>query len=209
MTESIRRALGFEVSRETLDRLSTFEHLLGKWNKAINLVAPSTLAEASTRHIADSAQILRCAETPAEWIDLGSGAGLPGLIIAIISDGEALGHNVTLVESDIRKAAFLREAARATGVKITIENRRAETLSPASYDVVSARALAPISRLLEYAEPLMADNGIGLFLKGGRHAAEVDEASKRWHFTHETIPSVLDGDGVIVKVRKPRRVRNR
>jgi 16S rRNA (guanine527-N7)-methyltransferase len=162
------------VSRETLARLQALAERVGRWNRAINLVAPSTLEEIWERHILDSLQLLRLA--PAEirhWADLGSGGGFPGLVAAADLAARAPAARVTLVESDRRKAAFLRSTAAALGLEVAVAEARIEALAPLGADVVSARALAPLPRLIPLVRRHLAPGGIALLPKGERAAAEI------------------------------------
>jgi 16S rRNA (guanine527-N7)-methyltransferase len=195
----------FDVSRETIDKLLTYEALLRQWQKTINLVAESTLDAVWSRHFADSAQLLALAPPGAKrWLDLGSGAGFPGLVLAIMLAGRD-GTKVTLVESDTRKAAFLGEVARRTGAPVDIRPERIENAATqsklGSVDVITARALAPLPRLLELAAPAFSDHTVGLFLKGREAETEVDAAKERWAFAGELQPSLTDLSGRIVVVR--------
>jgi 16S rRNA (guanine527-N7)-methyltransferase len=233
-------AAAFDVSRETIERLEVYEALLRQWQKAVNLVAPSTLDAVWHRHFADSAQILRLAPPGARsWVDLGSGAGFPGLVIAILladrgyppPGGEGLGvggaqtagvlrspppqpsltrgegafSRVMLIESDSRKCAFLREVARRTGVTVEILSTRIELAATQakldSPEVVSARALAPLDRLLGLAAPLFTPATVGVFLKGRDAAAEIETAAKAWTFAVEMVPSITEATGRVVVVR--------
>jgi 16S rRNA (guanine527-N7)-methyltransferase len=195
----------FGVSRETIDKLSTYEALLRQWQKTINLVAPSTLDTIWSRHFADSAQLLALAPPDARrWLDLGSGAGFPGLVLAVML-ADRPDAKVTLIESDTRKAAFLGEVARRTGAPVDIRPERIEKVATQSklgpVDVITARALAPLPRLLELAAPAFSDHTVGLFLKGREAETEVDAARERWTFAGELQPSVTDVSGRIVVVR--------
>lgn len=200
--EAFRAA--FSVSRETLDRLTLYEDLLKRWQKAVNLVAPTTLGEIWHRHFADSAQLVRLIPEEAEaLVDLGSGGGFPGLVLAIVLHERKAMH-VTLVESDGRKAAFLREVARQTQVPVDILSTRIENAETqrkvSTVDVVTVRALAPLNRLLGLAAPFFAPNTRGLFLKGRDVHGEIDEAREAWHFDVELVPSVTDAQGQIAVV---------
>lgn len=200
-------AAAFDVSRETLDRLKTYEQLVRQWQKAVNLVAPSTLDDIWHRHFADSAQIVALAPDATSWIDLGSGGGFPGLVVAILMAGRerAERFRITLVESDTRKSAFLREVARKTGVAVDILSTRIEIAATqdrvAAPQVVSARALAPLDRLLGLAAPLSSPATVGLFLKGREAAADVEAARRTWTFAAELVPSITEPSGRIVIVR--------
>lgn len=195
----------FSVSRETLGRLLAYAALLQQWQRTINLVAPSTLPDIWSRHFADSAQLLALAPPEARaWLDLGSGAGFPGLVLAILlaEHGQA---KMALIESDTRKAAFLGEVARQTGVPVDIYPERIERSATqaklASADVITARALAPLPRLMELAAPYFSPTTVGLFLKGRDVEAEVEAAGKSWSFEGTLQPSLTDPDGRIVVVR--------
>jgi 16S rRNA (guanine527-N7)-methyltransferase len=197
-------AAAFDVSRETIERLEVYEALLRQWQKAVNLVAPSTLDAVWHRHFADSAQIVRLAPAGARsWVDLGSGAGFPGLVVAILL--AETGARVTLIESDSRKCAFLREVARKTGITVDILSTRIEQAATQAKveppEVVSARALAPLDRLLGLAAPLFTPSTVGVFLKGRDAALEVETAAKAWTFAVEMVPSITETTGRVVVIR--------
>lgn len=191
-----------DVSRETRVRLDSFARTLHDWAPRINLVARSTLDALEERHIADSAQLFALRPVDARhWADLGTGGGFPGLVIAILAAEQAPDLRVTLVESDRRKAAFLAAAARAADVRPTILAERAESLPPLAADVLSARALAPLGRLLAHAERHLAPGGTALFPKGAAHAQEIAEALAAWRFTVQKIPSRTDPSGVVLAIQ--------
>lgn len=202
-------AAAFNVSRETLERLELYERLLRQWQKAVNLVAPSTLDAIWHRHFADSAQLLALVGPQASpWLDLGSGAGFPGLVAAILLAERGDAH-VTLIESNARKGAFLREVARETGIlpgvavdilSIRIENAATQANLPPPA-VISARALAPLDKLLALAAPLTGGSTTGLFLKGRDAEAELEDARKTWNFSVELVASRTEPDGRIVVIR--------
>lgn len=200
--EAFARAAG--VSRETLDRLQRYEALLRTWQARINLIGRGTLDEIWARHFLDSAQLFHLLPSNARiLVDLGSGAGFPGLVLAIMATGAGRTLAVHLIESDARKAAFLIEAARAAAVNVQIHPIRAKTAPkrvPAA-DVVTARALAPLDRLLPLAAPLLNPDGICLFLKGIQADAEIAEAAKTWRFSAESRPSLTDPTGRILCLR--------
>jgi len=184
------------VSRETLDRLARYESLLRKWQPKINLVGPATLAEAWKRHFLDSAQLRSLAADDARvLVDLGSGGGFPGLVLAILGVPE-----VHLVESDARKCAFLREVARETGAVVTVHNRRIEAIEGLVADVVTARALAPLSELVRQAYPFIGERGSALFPKGQNVDQELTEATRSWNMVVERIPSLSDKSGTVLKI---------
>jgi 16S rRNA (guanine527-N7)-methyltransferase len=188
-------AAGRDVSRETLQRLTTYLELLRRWQAAINLVGASTLADPWRRHILDCGQIAPHVPGAARTVlDLGSGAGLPGLVLALL--GVA---GVNLVESDQRKVQFLREAARATAAPVVVHPARIEQLELRA-DVVTARALAPLPRLLELAAPVLAPRGLCLFLKGEAVRDELTRARQSWHMHSELVPSRSGSKGVLLKL---------
>lgn len=191
------------VSRETVERLDRYAETLARWSKAKNLVGPDTLAHLWVRHIADSVQAQACLPGARRWADLGSGAGLPGLVIAILLAAEA-GATVDLVESNGRKCGFLRAAQRETGARATVRCMRIEDYAanpPADIEAVSARALAPLDRLIALAYPLLAAGAVGVFHKGQDVERELTEASRCWTFTHELVPSRTQAGAAIVILR--------
>jgi 16S rRNA (guanine527-N7)-methyltransferase len=184
------------VSRETQDRLQIFVALLKSWNRRINLVGRDTIGDIWRRHILDSAQLFRLLPRQARsLIDLGSGAGFPGLVLSMMGVPE-----VHLVESDGRKAAFLREAVRVTGTPAVLHAKRIDRVSPFGADVITARALAPLSELLEISQEFRAPNTICLFLKGRMVDEELTEATKAWHMQVDRQPSLSDPSGCIVRL---------
>jgi 16S rRNA (guanine527-N7)-methyltransferase len=190
------------VSRETLDRLDRFVETLLAWQQRINLIAPSTEPKLWTRHIADSLQLLALAPQAKTWVDLGSGGGFPGLVIACAL-ADKPGARVHLVESSTKKAAFLREAARATGAPAQIHAIRIEDFVEnltMAVDVVTARALAPLVRLLAATYPLLKTGTLGLFPKGQDVDAELTEAAKCWSIQSSLAPSLTDPKAKIVRV---------
>ena len=190
-----------DVSRETMERLEHYAALLRKWNAAINLVSKSTLEELWTRHFLDSAQIFDyCPDSGRHWADLGSGGGFPGLVIAILAAESNHDLRVTLVESDIRKATFLRTVARETGVSVQVLSDRIENLPPLSADVLSARALSALPQILEFAFRHMATDGLALFPKGATHAEELEAAHKIWTFSCNAFASQTDPRSVILSI---------
>jgi 16S rRNA (guanine527-N7)-methyltransferase len=184
------------VSRETRARLNTYAELLRKWQRSINLVGPRTLDDLWNRHFIDSAQLMPLIPSTARvLVDFGSGAGFPGLVLAILGMAQ-----VHLIESDQRKATFLREVARATGTAITVHTKRIEQVTPFPADVVSARALAPLSDLLGYAAPFIGPDSLCLFPKGQMVEDELTAASKTWNMNIDRIQSVTDPSATILRV---------
>jgi 16S rRNA (guanine527-N7)-methyltransferase len=192
---------GFDVSRETLDKLAVLAAELARWQAIKNLVGPATLDEVWSRHIADSLQLLSLAPDARTWLDLGSGAGFPGLVIAIA--GAERGLRVDLVESNDRKCAFLRHVARVTGAPARVHAARLETVVSTfrgRTDIVSARALASLDQLLAWTEPLLTTGTVGLFPKGRDVAAELTQARRSWTVQAEILPSRTDSTAGIVRI---------
>lgn len=190
------------VSHETLARLEDYVRLLSAWNNRINLVGRNTIGDVWQRHILDSAQILHhLRHHDRTVVDIGSGAGLPGLILSILGVRE-----VHLIESDRRKAVFLGEAIRLTRAPATLHVRRAESMAAMPVDVVTARACANLGDLLALAQPFIGPDTMCLFLKGKGAAAELTEAAKDWNMVVEALPSITDKSGSILKVEGVSRV---
>src|SRR5260370_29401422 len=191
------------VSRETAGRLDRFVALLLKWQEITHLIAPSTVPNLWTRHIADSLQLLDLAPEAKIWVDLGTGGGFPGLVIACALPGGA-GGLVHLVESSTKKAAFLREAVAATESPAVVHTVRMEKFveSFASRaDIVTARAVSPLSLLLARCLPLLQRGALGMFPKGQDVEAELTEASKCWRMAADLVPSRTDPKARIVMIR--------
>ena len=184
------------VSRETRERLNIYADLLRKWQRSINLVGPRTINDLWNRHFTDSAQLLPLIPpTSRVLVDFGSGAGFPGLVLAILGVAE-----VHLIESDQRKSTFLREVARATGTPVTIHAKRIEEVAPFPADVVSARALAPLGDLLGFAAPFLHPDSLCLFPKGQMAEDELTAASKIWNMNVDRIQSVTDPSATILRL---------
>lgn len=195
-------AVRVPVPEEILARLQLYADLLVKWQARINLVGPSTLDALWQRHMLDSAQL--AAHLPVgPVLDIGSGAGFPGLVLAILRQGP-----VHLVESDARKCAFLREAARLTGAEAVVHNARIESLAPFPVVAITARALAPLAKLLELSEKFLNPTVHCLFLKGKGGEEELTEAGKDWMMTAERMPSLADPSGQILHLREVHRGRD-
>ena len=187
------------VSRETLGRFETYAALIVKWQKAINLVGPKTLADIWRRHFLDSAQLWSLIPAGAQTlVDLGSGAGLPGMVLALLDFPE-----VHLIESDQRKAVFLRESARELGLKVTVHAKRAEVVTGVDADVVTARALAPLEDLVGLAAPFWrVRGGCGLFLKGAESSRELTGVQKRQNMRVDRFPSLTEPRGSVLRLRE-------
>ena len=192
---------GLAVSRETEARLHAFGDLLRKWNARINLVAPGTIASMWDRHIIDSAQVFALAPMAGQWVDLGSGGGLPGLVCAILAQDSQPTCRFTLIESDQRKAAFLLTAATQLGLNVQVLPKRAEQAQPQGADVVTARALAALPVLFPYVERHLHKGGVALLPKGKNYAEELEAARREWQFDVVSHPSQTDPAARILEVR--------
>lgn len=189
------------VSRETYQRLELYAELLRKWNPKINLVSKTTLDDLWTRHIVDSAQMFGMMKAGStRWVDLGSGGGFPGLVIAVLAKELAPELQVTLVESDQRKCAFLRNVSRETECKATVIADRIEKIEPLGADTLSARALTDLNGLLGFAKLHLAETGICLFPKGVTWEKEVEDARDSWRFSMDVIKSETQENAVILKI---------
>jgi len=187
-----------DVSRETLAAFDAWYALLSKWNRTINLVSPAAMSEFWERHALDSWQVVRhMPEGAKSAIDLGSGAGFPGIALGMAMADRGAG-DVLLVESAGKKANFLRTVVRALKLPVTVSSERAENLPAKPYDVVSARAFAPLPRLLDYAEPFWGPKTVGIFLKGEGAGAEIEEARMRFAFDVQAHASRTSGGGKVL-----------
>ena len=197
----------FDVSRETMERLEVYADALIHWQRSINLVASETIDDLWTRHILDSAQLIRLAPEAKQWADLGSGAGLPGMVIGLLLS-DIPDAMVYLVESNRKKTAFLRDVKHRTGAAVEILPERIE--SPvaqsriAHVDIVTARALASLTLLFTHCEPVLAAGGRALFMKGRTVETEIEEARQAWQFDMVRHQSISQPDSTIIDVRELR-----
>lgn len=207
--ETVLDAAGFQALLGATDAqiadLTRFQTLLAEWNEVMNLVGPLTIATYWTRHALDSAQLIPLAPESITWADLGAGAGLPGVVLAILLKGRA-GATVHLVESMIKRCRFLEVVAKDLDLPVQIHNARAEDLK-LKVDIVTARACAPMTKLLGFAEPYLRSGAVGLFLKGQDVETELAEARKAWTFDADLRTSQSDPRGRIVQVKRLSRVR--
>jgi 16S rRNA (guanine527-N7)-methyltransferase len=191
------------LAPEMKSKLGIYAALIGKWQAKINLIGPSTLPDLWTRHFEDSYQLAELGGAWTEWVDLGSGGGFPGLVIALTKTSAGRVH---LIESDKRKVAFLREVSRETGTQVEIHVGRIESILPKlceqiDFDVISARALAPLPLLLEFARPALVKGATGLFLKGRALSAELTELPPNNSLDIQIVASRTEPGGSIVIVR--------
>ena len=204
MTDNDARAAltdRFNVPRETLERFEVYDTLLRKWSSAINLVAASTLPMLWSRHFLESAAIFDAAGVKAGiWLDMGSGGGFPGIAVAILAADLAPSLRVTCIEADLRKCEFMRTVARATGINVGIMSKRIEDAPPQNADIISARALAPLDKLLALSEPHLLPQGACMFPKGASWRSEIDSAIESWRFRVENYESPTDENAAILKI---------
>lgn len=202
--EDLHKAAG-PVSRETFERLQAFEQLFLKWNRSINLAAPSTLDDVWRRHILDSAQLARIAPAATRWVDLGSGGGFPGLVLGFLLK-ERPGASIDLVESNRKKASFLQSVIGQFDLPARVVAKRIDD----SYglvstpEIVTARALAALPDLLDLAAPWLTKGARALFHKGRDYRAEVEESTHRWAFDLVEHSSMTDAEGVILEITELR-----
>lgn len=188
-----------DISHETGEKLKTYADLLVKWQKKINLVSPSTLPHLWHRHIFDSAQLMKFVSRENTITDIGSGAGFPGMVLAI------MGCRVRLIESDQRKCAFMADVARETGAAVELDNKRIEAAEPKPYDFITARALASLNELLGYAEPYMGMGAKALFLKGDNVSNELTFTNRLWHIKHQVHQSLTEKNASVLLIEEARR----
>jgi 16S rRNA (guanine527-N7)-methyltransferase len=205
----LQRALGqgAALTSVSIARLHQFEALVRKWNPSINIVARSTLEDLWHRHIMDSVQLFSCVRPNYRlWLDIGSGGGFPGIVIAILAAGLAPQLRIALVESDKRKSVFLSEAVRQLELSATIYPLRIDELAPQGADVVSARALAPLTTLCGLSVRHLRDDGVCAFLKGANADTEIIEARKDWRFDLDRTASITDSRASALFLRGLRHV---
>jgi len=196
-----------DVSRETIEKLDAFLGLVTKWNSAINLVSGPSLKNGWERHILDSAQLSLLSEgRRGLWVDIGSGGGFPGLVLAIIFHGAGRDIQMRLVESDERKCAFLREASRRMQVPVEVCCERVEGMAPQGADILSARAFAPMDKILSIAKLHLRDGGVAILPKGKSFADEIAVAKRSWVFEVEERPSFIEPEAMVLIVGNIRHV---
>ena len=198
-------AMATGADESAIADLQQYRSYLEDWNQRMNLVGPSTLDIFWSRHAWDSAQLLKLAPDARAWADLGAGAGLPGIVLAILGKG-VMGFHVDLVESMTKRCKFLSEVVEALELPATVHNARAENLD-LTVEIVAARACAPLHRLLGYARPYLQGGAIGLFLKGQDVVADMSEAARYWEYEADVVPSKSDPRGRIVRVKRLGRAR--
>lgn len=195
-----------DVSRETYGALETYAELTRKWTRRINLVSASSLAAIWTRHIEDSAQVFPHLPKSGHVLDIGSGGGFPGLVLAILARGQFRALRFTLVESDTRKCTFLRTVARELDLSATVKAARVEALPPQGADVMTARALASLPQLLAHGDRHLVEGGKALFLKGESASSEIDAARREFDFELARHASITHAEASLLEITRIRRV---
>ena len=190
-----------ELSPETMDRLRTYEILLKKWNKVVNLAASSTIPNLWNRHFLDSAQLLNCTTTAGRWLDIGSGAGFPGLVLATVATELRPATVFTLIEASAKKCAFMRCVAREIEIGVEVVESRCENVRPQNADVIVARAVAPLTDLLDLAVGHLTATGTLLFHKGRNRAEELHLARKQWRFDLREHRSITDPVAAVLAIQ--------
>ena len=191
------------VSRETLNDFYEYETLLYKWNEKINLVSKNTLVDIWERHFLDSGQIIKHVEASGKrWVDVGSGAGFPGLVVALLLRDRKIDCDLVLVEKNPKKGFFLNEVIRKLNLSIEVVNDNIDTLEPLNADILTARAFSELNNLIEIAFRHRKKEGICLFLKGENYRIELDKTLNYWFFDYDIVGSLSSSSGKIIRVKK-------
>ena len=191
------------VSRETLNGFYEYETLLSKWNKKINLVSKNTLVDIWERHFLDSGQIIKHVEASGKrWVDVGSGAGFPGLVVALLLRDRKIDCDLVLVEKNPKKGFFLSEVIRKLKLSVEVVNDNIDTLEPLNADILTARAFSELNNLIEIAFRHRKKEGICLFLKGENYRIELDKTLNYWFFDYDIVDSLSSSSGKIIRVKK-------
>ena len=192
----------FNVSRETFDFFCEFEALLSKWNKKINLVSKNSLRDIWERHFLDSGQIINHVEASGKrWVDLGSGAGFPGLVVALLLRDRKIDCDIILVEKNLKKVFFLKEVVRKLDLNVKVLNKNIRTIEPLNADILSARAFSELNELIEIGYNHRKESGICLFLKGENYRWELDKTLNYWFFDYDVLDSLSSNSGKIIRVK--------
>ena len=191
------------VSRETLNGFYEYETLLSKWNEKINLVSKNTLVDIWERHFLDSGQIIKHVEASGKrWVDVGSGAGFPGLVVALLLRDRKIDCDLVLVEKNPKKGFFLKEVIRKLNLSVEVVNDNIDTLEPLNADILTARAFSELNNLIEIAFRHRKKEGICLFLKGENYRIELDKTLNYWFFDYDIVGSLSSSSGKIIRVKK-------
>ncbi len=193
----------FNVSRETINSFYEYENLLCKWNKKINLVSKKTLAEIWGRHFLDSAQIINHVDASEKrWVDVGAGAGFPGLVVALLLRERKIDCEVVLVEKNAKKAFFLNEVIRKLNLSVKVVNKSIDCVEPLNADILTARAFSELKELIELAHRHRKERGVCLFLKGENYRSELDKTRNYWFFDYDIVDSLSNSYGKIIRVKE-------
>ena len=191
------------VSRETLNGFYEYETLLSKWNEKINLVSKNTLVDIWERHFLDSGQIIKHVEVSGKrWVDVGSGAGFPGLVVALLLRDRKIDCDLVVVEKNSKKVFFLNEVIRKLNLSVEVVNDKIDNLEPLNADILTARAFSELNNLIEIAFRHRKKEGICLFLKGENYRMELDKTLNYWFFDYDIIDSLSSSSGKIIRVKK-------
>ena len=194
---------GFNVSRETLNSFCEYQTLLAKWNKKINLVSKNTLANLWERHFLDSGQIINHVDASGKrWVDVGAGAGFPGLVVALLLKDRKIDCDMILVEKNTKKVFFLNEVIRKLNLNVTVVNKNVESIESLNADILTARAFSELKKLVELALFHRKERGVCLFLKGENYRSELDKTLNYWFFDYDVIDSLSNSSGKIIRVKK-------
>ena len=191
------------VSRETLNGFYEYESLLSKWNEKINLVSKNTLTDIWERHFLDSGQIIKHVDASGKkWVDVGSGAGFPGLVVALLLRDRKIDCDLILVEKNPKKGFFLNEVIRKLNLSVEVVNDNIDILEPLNADILTARAFSELNNLIEIAFRHRKKEGICLFLKGENYRIELDKTLNYWFFDYDIVDSLSSSSGKIIRVKK-------
>ncbi len=191
------------VSRETLDSFKEYESLLLKWNKKINLVSKNTLTDIWERHFLDSGQIVNCVDALGKkWVDVGAGAGFPGLVVALLLRDRKIHCELILVEKNTKKVFFLYEVIRKLNLNVKVVNKSIDSLKPLNADILTARAFSELKDLIELAYRHRKEKGVCLFLKGENYRVELDKTLNYWFFDYDVVDSLSNCSGKIIRVKR-------
>ena len=194
---------GFNVSRETLNSFCEYEALLSKWNEKINLVSPNTIVDLWERHFLDSGQIINhVVASGKKWVDIGAGAGFPGLVVALLLRDRKIDCDIVLVEKNTKKVFFLYEVIRKLSLNVKVINNNVETIEPLNADILSARAFSELKKLIELSVRHRKERGVCLFLKGENYRLELDKTLTYRFFDYDVFDSLSNSSGKIIRVKK-------
>ena len=191
------------VSRETINSFSEYEALLSKWNQKINLVSQNALADLWVRHFLDSGQIINHVDASGKkWVDVGAGAGFPGLVVALLLRDRKIDCDIVLVEKNTKKVFFLNEVIRKLNLNVKVVNNNVDTIEPLNADILTARAFSELKNLIELSVRHRNERGVSLFLKGENYRLELDKTLNYWFFDYDIFDSLSNSSGKIIRVKK-------